>query len=120
MLESVRVRLEPETLTDEMVMDEPFAVIVNRLVAAVVDERDSLYVRVRDVPDDATAADEKVGAVESMVTDSALESLVAPLIEDLATIDLVPSDNVPVVQLYEPVDEFAVQVDPLATPSTNN
>ena len=89
-------------------------------LAAVVDERDSLYVRVRDVPDDATAADEKVGAVESMVTDSALESLVAPLIEDLATIDLVPADKVPVVQLYEPVDEFAVQVAPLATPSTNN
>jgi hypothetical protein len=63
---------------------------------------------------------DKTGADVSTVTDRADESLVAPLIEDRATIDLIPLVSEAVVQDQDPVVEFARQVPPLATPSTNN
>jgi hypothetical protein len=54
----------------------------------------------------------------STVTDNAEELFTAPLIEERATIDLMPLVSEAVVQDQDPVDEFARQVLPLATPST--
>lgn len=100
MVETVKVTVEPETLTALTLIAPPEDLeMENADVAAVVAESASLYVRVSEVPDAETAADEKVGAVVSTATDIDEESFEAPLMVERTKIDLVPAVKVPVVQL---------------------
>jgi hypothetical protein len=64
---SARVKVKPEAVTDETLTAVPESETAKAVVAAVVADKVSLYVRTIEVPEEFNAAVEIVGAVVSVV-----------------------------------------------------